>query len=395
MQEGRQIKNWAAHGGGALGVAFAHDGRLASSGRDHAVKIWKSDGALEKQCDGLTDIALRVAFDHEGKQVVAGDWNGVVKLWSAADGKVVGDVALNPPKLADRLASAEKRVAELKPAADAATQARATAEADAAAAQPCRRREGGRALAGAADQRQWHAASLPRRRQCVTRGRRGGARQSVAAARDGSRGRAASRGAQRGRVRARPRRRAASRDARCRGGGYRGALGSRSRALAARTAQLTSAPRTPTTHPSPPPRGLRRRRHAGRRPIAAALALVAPKREARGASLARSPPRARRVSTKDAHRAARDVEGVRASPARRGFTRRRERRAREGHGAGRRATRRRGRGRAALPGASRGEPLIRADSHEFGAPAYFPCRIVRTRIPIVVARPSDCAFGEK
>jgi len=131
MQEGKQLKNWAAHGGGALCVAFAHDGRLASSGRDHAVKIWKGDGALEKQCDGLTDIALRVAFDHEGKQVVAGDWNGVVKLWNAADGKVVGDVTLNSPKLADRLAAAKRRVAETQPTADAATQARATAEANA------------------------------------------------------------------------------------------------------------------------------------------------------------------------------------------------------------------------------------------------------------------------
>jgi cytochrome c/WD40 domain-containing protein len=131
MQEGKQIKNWGAHGGGALAVAFAHDGRLASCGRDHAVKVWKGDGALEKQLDGLTELGLRVAFDPDGREVVAGDWNGVIKVWSAADGKVVGDVQLNPPRIADRLAAASARFDQLKPIAESAAQARAKAEADA------------------------------------------------------------------------------------------------------------------------------------------------------------------------------------------------------------------------------------------------------------------------
>lgn len=131
MQEGKPIKNWGAHGGGCLGVAFSHDGRIASCGRDHAVKVWKGDGALEKQLDGLSELALRVAFDPDGKQVVAGDWNGVVKVWSAADGKVVGDVLLNPPKIADRLAAAKARFDQLKPIAESATAALAKAEADA------------------------------------------------------------------------------------------------------------------------------------------------------------------------------------------------------------------------------------------------------------------------
>jgi hypothetical protein len=136
MQEGKQVKSWPAHGGGALGVAMAHDGRLASCGRDRAVKVWSAEGQLQKQCDGLTEIALRVAFDDEGKRVVAGDWNGLVRVWNAADAKVVGDVALNPPRIADRLVAAEKQLAAAKAAHAATAAASVTNEADAAAAQP-------------------------------------------------------------------------------------------------------------------------------------------------------------------------------------------------------------------------------------------------------------------
>jgi len=136
MQEGKPIKNWAAHGGGVLGLAMAHDGRLASCGRDRAVKVWSADGQLQKQCDGLSEIALRVAFDDEGQRVVAGDWNGLVRVWSVADGKPMGDVALNPPRLADRLAAAEQQLAAAKAARDTSAAASVTNEADAATANP-------------------------------------------------------------------------------------------------------------------------------------------------------------------------------------------------------------------------------------------------------------------
>jgi len=136
MQEGKQIKSWAAHGGGVLGLAMAHDGRVASCGRDRAVKVWGGDGQLQKQCDGLTEIALRVAFDNEGKRVVAGDWNGLVRVWSVADGTPLGDVALNPPRLAERLAAAEQQLAAAKAARDASAAASVTNEADAATASP-------------------------------------------------------------------------------------------------------------------------------------------------------------------------------------------------------------------------------------------------------------------
>ena len=34
MNEGKQVKKWAAHGGGALAVNFSPDGKIVTAGRD-------------------------------------------------------------------------------------------------------------------------------------------------------------------------------------------------------------------------------------------------------------------------------------------------------------------------------------------------------------------------
>jgi WD40 repeat protein len=100
MENGAQVKSWAAHPGGVASVRFAPDGRLASAGRDHIAKIWDAAGAQLRAFDALGDIALRVVFSHDGARMVAGDWLGEVRLWDAADGKLVATLPANPPTLA-------------------------------------------------------------------------------------------------------------------------------------------------------------------------------------------------------------------------------------------------------------------------------------------------------
>jgi hypothetical protein len=111
MENGGNIKGWGAHGGGASSVRFTHDGRVASCGRDRVAKTWDQNGALQKQFDAFNDLALRVTFNHDGSRVIAGDWTGDVRVWSAADGKLLGNLTANPPTLAERIESGAKELA--------------------------------------------------------------------------------------------------------------------------------------------------------------------------------------------------------------------------------------------------------------------------------------------
>src|SRR6185369_10741769 len=93
-----------------------------------------------KQYEAFPDIGLRAAVAHDGK-VVAGDWSGVVKVWTP-DGKVVATVDSNPPPTADRLKTAE--------AAIAAAEAKAKQTADALTAAQTRAKQAAGAAAAAA-----------------------------------------------------------------------------------------------------------------------------------------------------------------------------------------------------------------------------------------------------
>ncbi len=96
------------------GFNFLSDGRLATCGRDHLVKLWSTDGKQQGKDMPLTDVALRVAASPDGSRIIAGDWAGEIRAWSAADGKQLGTLSANPPKLAELLATATAQLAERK-----------------------------------------------------------------------------------------------------------------------------------------------------------------------------------------------------------------------------------------------------------------------------------------
>lgn len=144
MQNGGQIKNWGAHGGGVSAIEFTRDNKIASTGRDNTAKLWDMNGAAIRAFGGLTDIGMEAAFNAESDIILAGDLNGVVHLWNAKDGAVIGQLATNPPPLAKQielatqnitateaalnqaaanLAALNKGIADRKAAADAATKA--------------------------------------------------------------------------------------------------------------------------------------------------------------------------------------------------------------------------------------------------------------------------------
>jgi hypothetical protein len=112
-KQAKQLKTWNAHAGGTTWVAWLPDGRLVSTGRDKKVKLWKADGALERELGTLADIGTRVAVTSDAARVFAGDWAGEVVALQAADGKQAGRLDTNPPKLEQRIAAAEKTLGEV------------------------------------------------------------------------------------------------------------------------------------------------------------------------------------------------------------------------------------------------------------------------------------------
>jgi hypothetical protein len=110
MEEGRNIKSWNAHGGGTSSIEFCRDGRVVSCGRDKVAKLWNQNGEQQRAFEAFGDLALQVTHCDETDRVIAGDWTGEIRVWSAADGARIGNLTTNPPLLEERLQAAESQV---------------------------------------------------------------------------------------------------------------------------------------------------------------------------------------------------------------------------------------------------------------------------------------------
>lgn len=120
MLDGNGLKSWGAHGGGALDVTFAKDGRLASAGRDRVAKLWDQEGNAIRQFEAFGDIGLQAVLTFDDAAVIAGDWAGEVRVWSVADGARLGDLVANPAPVAVRIEQVRQEHAAALAAAEAA-----------------------------------------------------------------------------------------------------------------------------------------------------------------------------------------------------------------------------------------------------------------------------------
>ncbi len=126
MNDGKQIGRANAHGGGVNALCFAHDGSLASAGVDRTAKFWDASLKEIKKFPAFTEPALEVAVLFDGKQVVAGDWAGEVKMWRVEDAQPLAQFLPNPPTLEMRIQESEQQLAA---AVQAAQQTAATLKA--------------------------------------------------------------------------------------------------------------------------------------------------------------------------------------------------------------------------------------------------------------------------
>jgi hypothetical protein len=107
-KEGKEIKSWTAHNGGAEWVDFTPDGKLISCGRDKIAKVWDQEGKKLGETKPADDITLRAALAND--RMVVGDWSGRIQV-AKLDGTPVGELSSNPPTLADRAAETAKQLA--------------------------------------------------------------------------------------------------------------------------------------------------------------------------------------------------------------------------------------------------------------------------------------------
>ena len=118
MKTGKQVATWGAHGGNVQSVSFLPDGRLVSGGADGTTAMWSIEGKRVEHAQGVKqpDEVARVVGLYDSKTFVTGNWLGEVRFFETASGRELTQVSSNPPKLVDRLAATEKRLAELIPA---------------------------------------------------------------------------------------------------------------------------------------------------------------------------------------------------------------------------------------------------------------------------------------
>lgn len=77
---------------GVLAVQYSSAGLFATVGRDNSARIWKADGNQLRKLEGFSDLPSRIVFSHDGERVIAGDYSGVVRVWSVKDGQPLGEL---------------------------------------------------------------------------------------------------------------------------------------------------------------------------------------------------------------------------------------------------------------------------------------------------------------
>ncbi len=160
MVQGKSIKSIDAHGEGATSVAFDHEGRLVTAGKDNRVKLWDASGNHLRDFEPMSEDVLEVAITHDGKRVVYGDWTGQILTAMVDDPSKKGELAANPPAAAVRLetikqtlVSVQNELAPLKAAMDTSlsTVAAAKGPIDALNAELATKRSESDAASAAAD----------------------------------------------------------------------------------------------------------------------------------------------------------------------------------------------------------------------------------------------------
>ena len=84
---GAAEKVWRLHTGPVNAVVFLGDGRIATSGEDARIAIWRlGDDRPAAVLEGHTAPVVNLAVSRDGKTLASASWDNTVRLWSLAGG---------------------------------------------------------------------------------------------------------------------------------------------------------------------------------------------------------------------------------------------------------------------------------------------------------------------
>src|SRR5262249_3184544 len=75
------------HGSGALAVAIARSGQIATAGTGPEVRVWNPEGKPATRYE-VPQGAAAIAFAPEGRLLAAAGFDGMVRLWDTASGEL-------------------------------------------------------------------------------------------------------------------------------------------------------------------------------------------------------------------------------------------------------------------------------------------------------------------
>jgi dipeptidyl aminopeptidase/acylaminoacyl peptidase len=95
--DGKAIRDIGGFGGTVFKLRYAPDGKsLVAVGGDKTVRIFDPKGSQLKRLDGHSDWIYALAVSSDSKTVASGSWDGEVKLWNLADGKLQKTIIAAP-----------------------------------------------------------------------------------------------------------------------------------------------------------------------------------------------------------------------------------------------------------------------------------------------------------
>ena len=108
MNDGQEARKFDAKMGGLSDIAYTRDGRIVLSAKNGSVRLFDAAGKQLRDFGRTPDDATRVAYDEEGGRVLAGSWDGVVRIWDAESGTQYADLRTNVPGASGLLSEVEK-----------------------------------------------------------------------------------------------------------------------------------------------------------------------------------------------------------------------------------------------------------------------------------------------